>query len=77
MSIAEMALTLWAINKGFYEDVPVSKALVFETDFLGYVRTQHTDVLDQINQQGVMSDENEQVLTEAINTFKASRNYSA
>ena len=77
MSIAEMALTLWAINKGSYEDIPVSKALAFEADFLGYVRTQHADVLDQINQQGVMSDENEQVLTEAINTFKASRNYSA
>ena len=77
MSIAEMALTLWAINKGSYEDVPVSKALAFEADFLGYVRTQHADVLDQINQQGVMSDENEKVLTEAINTFKASRNYSA
>ena len=77
MSIAEMALTLWAINKGSYEDVPVSKALAFEADFLGYVRTQHANVLDQINQQGVMSDENEQVLTEAINTFKASRNYSA
>ena len=29
MSIAEMALTLWAINKGSYEDVPVSKALAF------------------------------------------------
>ena len=77
MSIAEMALTLWAINKGSYEDIPVSKALAFEADFLGYGRTQHADVLDQINQQGVMSDENEQVLTEAINTFKASRNYSA
>lgn len=77
MSIAEMALTLWAINKGSYEDIPVSKALAFEADFLGYVRMQHADVLDQINQQGVMSDENEQVLTEAINTFKASRNYSA
>ena len=77
MSIAEMALTLWAINKGSYEDVPVSKALAFEADFLDYVRTQHADVLDQINQQGVMSDENEQVLTEAISTFKASRNYSA
>ena len=77
MIIAVMALTLWAINKGSYEDVPVSKALAFEADFLGYVRTQHADVLDQINQQGVMSDENEQVLTEAINTFKASRNYSA
>lgn len=77
MSIAEMALTLWAINKGSYEDVPVSKALAFEADFLGYVRTQYADVLVQINQQGVMSDENEQVLTEAINTFKASRNYSA
>ena len=77
MSIAEMALTLWAINKGSYEDVPVSKALAFEADFLGYMRTQHADVLDQINQQGVMSDENQQVLTEAISTFKASRNYSA
>ncbi|OAM27121.1 MULTISPECIES: F0F1 ATP synthase subunit alpha [Eikenella] len=77
MSIAEMALTLWAINKGSYEDIPVSKALAFEADFLGYVRTQHADVLDQINQSGVMSEENEQVLTDAINTFKASRNYSA
>lgn len=77
MSIAEMALTLWAINKGSYEDIPVSKALAFEADFLGYVRTQHADVLDQINQTGVMSEENEQVLTDAINTFKASRNYSA
>ncbi|MBH5330081.1 F0F1 ATP synthase subunit alpha [Eikenella sp. S3360] len=77
MSIAEMALTLWAINKGSYEDIPVSKALAFESDFLGYVRTQHADVLNQINQTGVMSEENEQVLTDAINTFKTSRSYTA
>ena len=43
-----MALTLWAINKGSYEDVLVSKALAFEADFLGYVRTQHADLVGEL-----------------------------
>lgn len=33
LNTAEMALTLWAINNGSYSDVPVAKALAFESEF--------------------------------------------
>ncbi|MBR7001150.1 MAG: F0F1 ATP synthase subunit alpha [Neisseriaceae bacterium] len=70
LSVAEMALTLWAINNGSYEDVPVNKALHFESEFLSYVRTQHSDLLDAIDNSGVMSDEQQEVLKKAMQTFK-------
>lgn len=77
LNTAEMALTLWAINNGSYADVPVSKALAFEAEFLNYIRVQHPAVLDAVNASGALSDENEQVLTEAMKTFKTSYNYTA
>lgn len=76
LNTAEMALTLWAINNGSYSDVPVPKALAFEADFLSHVRTQHPAVLDAINASGAMSDENEQVLAQAMKSFKSSYSYA-
>ena len=77
LNTAEMALTLWAINEGSYGDVPVSKALSFETEFLSYVRTQYPKVLESINETGAMSDDNEKALTEAMKSFKASYAHTA
>ncbi|QMT30459.1 F0F1 ATP synthase subunit alpha [Alysiella filiformis] len=77
LNTAEMALTLWAINNGSYSDVPVSKALAFEADFLAYVRSQHSDLLDAVNAAGALSDEQEKTLTEAMKVFKTSNKYAA
>ena len=77
LNVAEMALTLWAINNGSYDDVPVAQALAFEADFLGYVRAQHPDVLQTINASGVLSDDSTQVLEDAMKSFKTSYNYAA
>lgn len=77
LNTAEMALTLWSINNGSYADVPVSKALAFEADFLSYVRTQHPETLEAVNSSGVLSDEQEQVWTEAMSSFKKSLGYTA
>ncbi|MDK4689442.1 F0F1 ATP synthase subunit alpha [Kingella negevensis] len=77
LSVAEMALTLWAINNNSYSDVPVAKALAFEAEFLNYVRTQHPDTLSEVNQSGALSDETEQVWKKAIESFKTSYNYAA
>lgn len=70
-----MALTLWAINNGSYEDVPVSKALAFEHEFLSFVRTQQPELLKAVNASGVLSSENEQVLIQAMKSLKSSYNY--
>ena len=77
LNTAEMALTLWTINEGSYGDVPVSKALSFEAEFLSYVRTQYPKVLESINETGAMSDDNEKALTEAMKSFKASYAHTA
>ena len=76
LDTAEMALTLWAINNGSYSDVPVSKALAFEAEFLNFIRTQNPQTLEHINASGAMSDEDEQVLTKAMESFKVSYNYA-
>ena len=75
LNTAEMALTLWAINNGSYEDVPVSKALAFEHEFLSFVRTQQPELLKAVNASGVLSSENEQVLIQAMKSLKSSYNY--
>ncbi|MCX8748693.1 MULTISPECIES: F0F1 ATP synthase subunit alpha [Snodgrassella] len=77
LSTGEMALTLWAINNGSYDDVPVSKALNFESEFLGYVRTQCPNVLQDIDATGALSDDNAKALDNAMKTFKSSYGYQA
>ena len=77
LSVAEMALTLWAINGGAYDDVPVNQALKFEAEFLSYVRTQHPDVLKEIDDKGAMSDEQAETLKKALQTFKTAFGASA
>lgn len=77
LNTAEMSLTLWAINNHSYEDVPVAKALAFEAEFLSYVQTQLPEVLNMINATGVLNEDNEKALTDAVKSFKSSYNYQA
>ena len=76
LATAEMALTLWAVNKGSYEDVPVKKALAFEAAFLAYVRANHHDVLAAVNASGDLSGDNEKILAKAMESFKAGFSYN-
>jgi F-type H+-transporting ATPase subunit alpha len=75
LSIAEMALTLWAVNKGYYEDVPVKKALDFEAAFLEDVRVNNNDLLAEIDRSGEMTAEQEKVLVSAMESFKTGFSY--
>lgn len=76
LSTGEMALTLWAINNGSYDDVPVSKALTFEAEFLSYVRTQCPNLLQDIDTTGALSDDNAKALDNAMKTFKSSYSFA-
>src|SRR5256714_2331330 len=39
LSVAEEALTLFAVNKGYYDDVPVEKALAFESGLRAFAKS--------------------------------------
>ena len=60
-----MSLTLYAANNGFYADVPVSKALEFESSFLAYVRANHPQVLENIDKTCELSSSDEGIIKSA------------
>jgi F-type H+-transporting ATPase subunit alpha len=76
LSISSMALTLWAVNKGYYEGVPVKKALEFEQAFLDDVRVNNSDLLAQIDSSGELTGAQEQVLVAAMESFKVGFSYN-
>ena len=52
MSVAEMALVMFAIDKGYLDDVPVNKVVKAEADILAFVGAHHRAFLDKINATG-------------------------
>lgn len=75
MSISEMALTLFAVNKGFLDDVEVRKALDFESALQSYMKANQADLMAKIESDKDMKPETEKLLSDAIVKFKESSVY--
>ncbi|MEN9946526.1 MAG: hypothetical protein RLZZ293_912 [Pseudomonadota bacterium] len=70
LKVSEMALTLYAINNGLYEDIPVNKALAFEAGFRAYAHANCSEMLTRVEATGDLSKDDEQVLVKALKEFK-------
>ena len=75
MSVSEMALTLFAVNKGYLDDVEVKKALDFESALKAYMKGSHADLMDKIESDKDMKGDTEKQLSDAIAKFKESAVY--
>ncbi|MFA7242441.1 MAG: F0F1 ATP synthase subunit alpha [Sulfuricellaceae bacterium] len=75
MAVAEMALTLFAVNKGFLDDVEVKKALAFESALHAFIKGKHRPLLDKIQESGELDSDGEKTLSAAIAEFKANSVY--
>jgi F-type H+-transporting ATPase subunit alpha len=70
LSVAEQALTLFAVNRGYYDDVPVDKALPFESALRTYVKSKYAKIFDKIESSKELDEEGEKALAAAIEDFK-------
>src|SRR5579864_7730083 len=75
LSVAEQALTLFAVNRGFYHDVPVDKALAFESALRQFMKGKYAPIVDRIETTKEMSVEDEKALAAAIEDFKKTGTY--
>ncbi|HBV21415.1 MAG TPA: F0F1 ATP synthase subunit alpha [Nitrosomonas sp.] len=75
LSISEMALTLYAINNGYYDDVEVNRALAFEAALKSYIRGQHGSILETIENTKELDADTEKQLIAAIEEFKKNGTY--
>ena len=69
LSVAEMALSLYAVNEGYLDGVDVAKVGDFEAALHDYARAKHGDLLDKINESGDFNDEIEGELKGVMDAF--------
>ena len=72
MSIAEMAVVLYAVNNGYFDDVDVARVLPFEAAMLQYVKTKQADLVSSILDKKELDADGEKTLAATIAEFKKS-----
>jgi F-type H+-transporting ATPase subunit alpha len=75
LQVWEMALTLFAVNNGYFDDIPVAKALAAEAALRSHVKSKYGDLSDRIEQTKDLTKEDEAKLHEAIKDFKKNATY--
>ena len=70
LTIGEMAISLFAANEGYLDDVPVTKVVAFESALHGYVAASHGELMDKVNSTGDWNDELEAAFHAALKAFK-------
>lgn len=75
MSVAQTAVSLFAANEGFVDDVAVSKVRDFEDALQAYMKSEQAALMDKINATGDYNDEIQAALREALKTFKATHTW--
>jgi F-type H+-transporting ATPase subunit alpha len=69
LSVAEMALSLFAVNEGYLDDVEVSKVIAYEGALHDFAKANHGHMLDEINTTGAYDDEIEASLKSICDEF--------
>jgi F-type H+-transporting ATPase subunit alpha len=70
LQVWEMALTLFGVSNGYFDDVPVAKALAAESALRAHVKSKYGDLVDRIEATKDLSKDDEAKLHEAIKDFK-------
>jgi F-type H+-transporting ATPase subunit alpha len=71
MSVSQMAITLHAVNQGFFDDVEVKKALDVERQMQRFIEQKHADLVSKVETSKDLDAAAEQALNKAIEEFKA------
>ncbi len=72
-SVAQLAVTLFAIESGLLDKVPIEKALATEAELLDYVKLNHKALLEKIQESGELDEVDSKELEQAIKDFMAGR----
>ncbi len=75
MSVAEMAVSLYAVNAGYVDKVERAKVVAFEEALQAFFKTHHDDLLKQINDKPELTKEVEAALKKGCEDFVATGTY--
>ncbi len=70
MDVEDQIIVLFAGTNGYADGVPIERMREWEQDLLKYIATSHPEVRKAISEQKVLTEEIQQKLREALNTFQ-------
>ncbi len=70
LSVADMAVSLFAINQGYFDDVDVAKLLTCESDLHKYMRAHYGALMDKIESTKDLDKDGEAQMSAAVAEFK-------
>jgi F-type H+-transporting ATPase subunit alpha len=70
MSVAEMALSLYAIDRGYMDDVEMNKIGDFESALIDHMNSTQSDFMSELNKTGDFNEEIENKLKAGVEDFK-------
>lgn len=73
LSVAEMAISLFAADKGYLDTVAVEDIMAYETALLSFMRENHADLMNTINTTGKYDEAVQTGLKEALDAFVEKR----
>jgi F-type H+-transporting ATPase subunit alpha len=75
LQVWEMALTLFAVNNGYFDDIDVKKALAAEKSLRDYVKAQRADLIERVEDKKDLSEEDEAALKAVVDDWKKNGSY--
>jgi F-type H+-transporting ATPase subunit alpha len=75
LSVAEMAISLYAVNEGFLDEVPVEKIVDFESALHAYAKSEAPALIDKINSTGDYDDDIAAELKTLVEGFRTTGAY--
>ena len=75
MSVAAQAISLFAVDRGYLDDVELTKVGAFEEALQSYMSSSQADLVREINENAQMNDEVSEKLVAALDDFKSSHSW--
>jgi len=75
LSVSEMALTLFAVNNGYFDDIDVKKALAAERSMRDYIKATFADLANRMEEKKELSADDEKLLKSAVEEWKKKGSY--
>ena len=70
MSVAEMGVSLFAVNEGYLDDIEVNKVVDFEQALQSHMKSQQSDLIEALNRDQAYDDDVAEKLHAALKDFK-------
>ena len=69
MSFGNQVALIFSGTRGYLDEIPVEKIVQFSTELDAYMEQEHSDILKEINEEKIISDELDGKMAKAISSF--------